>query len=457
MSGRFLKLGFVLALVFMLFLIGCSSDNESEGEKEDPETTEPETNEEEPDETEDSDEAVSDESAELTVWIMETGSPEEAEAYFDGVTEQFNETYPNVEVNVQFIPWLSAHQNLITAMASGNAPDISELGTTWNPEFAAMGALMNLDDVVAEWGMGDGWVPALEEVGTYDNSLYGVPWYAGLRQLVYNKEILDEAGVEVPTTYDELLTAGEAIINNTDAFAYPAIGINQHAVLPTIWHFGGELAVQEENDDGDMQWVSKVNEPEAVEAIEHYTNMYKNGFVPEGALNWSVLDTRQAFAQEDLAMAIDVAPGVNAMINENPDIKDKIGIAPLPMKDNNASFVGGSNLAIFEQSPNKELAAEYLKLMVSEENISEWAQFTGFFPGTLEGLDNPIFTEDPLLAVFAEAMIDGRSYPASPSWGRFEGENLFVSPIQEIMTGDKTVQEALDEIAETMNKIFATE
>lgn len=457
--NRLIKLSMACLFVLMLFLVGCSDGND-EPENEDNqsgknEESEPAEKPTEPDNEADAE--TEDEEAELVVWIMETGSPEEAEAYFDNVTEEFNETYPNVKVNVQFIPWLSAHQNLITAMAGGSAPDISELGTTWNPEFAAMGALMNLDDVVSEWDLSDGWVPALEEVGTYDESLYGVPWYAGLRQLVYNKDILEEAGVEVPTTYDELLEVGEQILDKTDAYAYPAIGIAQHFVLPTIWHFGGELAVQEENDDGNLQWVSKVNEPEAVEAVEHYTNMYKNGFVPDGALNWSVLDTRQAFAHEDLAMAIDVAPGVNAMINENPDIEDKIGIAPLPMKDNNASFVGGSNLAIFEQSQNKELAAEYVKLLVSENHIREWAEFTGFFPGTLEALDHPIFKEDPLLKVFADAMVEGRSYPATPSWGRFEGENLFESPIQEIMSGDKSVQDALDEMAESMNKVFMTE
>ncbi len=447
MNQRWLKLGLSLILLFFLFLAGCSANDPEEADNEVPDTD---------DASDDgANEAINDEDAELTVWIMETGSPDEAQSYFDGITEQFNETYPNVNVNVQFIPWLNAHQNLITAMAGGSAPDISELGTTWNPEFAAMGALMNLDEI--DWGLSEGWVPALEEVGTYDESLYGVPWYAGLRQLIYNQEILDEAGVNVPATYDELLEAGEAILNNTDAFAFPAAGINQHVVLPAIWHFGGELAELEENDDGDMQWVSKVNEANAVEAVESYTDMYKNGFVPEGALNWSVTDVRQAFAQEDLAMTIDVAPGLNAMLNENPDLTDKIGVAPLPAGENNASFVGGSNLAIFEQSPNKELATEYVKIMISEKNISEWAQLTGFFPGTLDGLENPIFHENSLLAVFAEGMEEGRSYPASPSWGRFEGENLFVAPIQEIMKGEKTAQEALDEMAETMNKIFATE
>ncbi|HEX6594258.1 MAG TPA: sugar ABC transporter substrate-binding protein [Bacillota bacterium] len=438
MVHRLRMLSFFL-FVSMVFIIGCSSNQET-GKKD-----------------EQAKKSESDETAELTVWIMETGSPEEAEAYFSGVTEQFNEMYPHVTVHVQFIPWLSAHQNLITAMAGGDAPDISELGTTWNPEFAAMGALMNLDDVTKEWGLEDGWVPALEEVGTYDGSLYGVPWYAGLRQLIYNEEILKEAEVDVPTTYDELQEVGKAILEKTDAYVYPAVGISQHFVLPMIWHFGGELAVQEENEDGDMKWVSKVNEQEAIDAIEYYTNMYKEGFVPEGALNWSVLEARQAFAQEDLAMTIDVAPGVQAMISENPDLENKIGIAPLPKEKNNISFVGGSNLAIFEQSPHKDLAAEYVKLLISEENIRKWAQLTGFFPGTLEGLDDAVFTDDPFLSVFAEAMVEGKSYPASPSWGRFEGENLFVSPIQEIMSGERTVKEALDDIAEMMDNIFLTE
>ncbi|WP_096185828.1 sugar ABC transporter substrate-binding protein [Evansella halocellulosilytica] len=459
MSEKIFKNGF-MSLLLILFLAACSDDGGSE-----PADTDGDTDTDEVDSEEETDDGVeadadasgSDEQAELRVWIMETGSPEEAEEYFARVNERFNEQYPNVEVNVQFIPWLSAHQNLITAIAGGGAPDIAELGTTWNPEFAAMGALANMDDVVQEWGMTDGWVPALEEVGTYDDSLYGIPWYAGVRQLIYNEDIFDEAGVDVPTNFDELWEVSEAIVNNTDAYAYPAVGISQHFILPKIWHFGGELAVQEEDEDGEMRWVSTVNEPEAVEAMEFYTNMYKEGFVPEGALNWSVLETRQAFAQEDLAMTIDLPAGVNAMISENPDIEDKVGVAPLPGNESNSSFVGGSNLAVFEQSQNKELANEYLELLVSDEFITEWAEFTGFFPGTLEGLENPIFTDDEMLSIFSDAMIDGRSYPASPSWGRFEGENLFVAPVQEVMQGQKTAEEAMEDMAESMNNAFQTE
>lgn len=457
----YLRTGLIFSIACMLLLVACAPENEEEtmGENGNDSSHSNETgsNDENSNNADGESSGGSEESAELRVWIMETGSPEEAEEYFDRVTERFNEDYPNVSVDVQFIPWLSAHQNLITAIAGGSAPDISELGTTWNPEFAAMGALANMDDVVEDWGMTDGWVDALEEVGTYDESLYGIPWYAGVRQLIYNEEIFAEAGVDVPTTFDELWEVSEAIVNNTDAYAYPAVGISQHFVLPKIWHFGGELAVQEEDDEGEMRWVSAVNQPEAIEAVEFYTDMYKEGFVPEGALNWSVLDTRQAFAQEDLAMTIDLPPGVNAMINDNPDIEDKIGIAPLPGNESNASFVGGSNLAVFEQSQNKELANEYLHLLVSDEFITEWAEFTGFFPGTIEGLENPIFTEDEMLSIFSEAMVDGRSYPASPSWGRFEGENLFVAPIQEVMSGDKTAQEALEDMAESMNNAFLAE
>lgn len=401
-------------------------------------------------------EAAQDEAVTLRVWIMETGLPEETEQYFEKVNKQFNEKHPNVKVEVQFIPWLSAHQNFITSIAGGNAPDIAEIGTTWNPEFSAMGALAEMDSYVKEWGVEGGWVPALEEVGTYDEKLYGIPWYAGVRQLVYNKDILEKAGVEPPETYDDLLEASKAIKEKAGVSTYPAIGVSQHLFLPMVWHFGGELAVQEENE-GEMKWVSKISEAPAVEAFDYYANLYKEGYVPEGAVNWSTAETRKAFAQGDLAMTIDLPPGINAMINENPEIEEKIGVAPLPKGENNASFVGGSNLAVFEQSENKDLAAEYIRLLVEDENIREWATLTGFFPGTVSGLEDPMFTDDPTLSVFADAMLEGRTYPPSPSWGRFEGENLFVAAMQEIMLGKKTAQEALDEVAESMNKAFASE
>ena len=60
----------------------------------------------------------------------------------------FEREHPGVRVEVQAIPWNAAHEKLLTAFAADGLPDICQLGNTWIPEFAALGALTPLQPYV---------------------------------------------------------------------------------------------------------------------------------------------------------------------------------------------------------------------------------------------------------------------------------------------------------------------
>jgi multiple sugar transport system substrate-binding protein len=61
----------------------------------------------------------------------------------------FERSHPGVSVRVQQIPWSAAHEKLLTAFVGDSMPDVFQLGTTWIPEFQALGALEALDSYVA--------------------------------------------------------------------------------------------------------------------------------------------------------------------------------------------------------------------------------------------------------------------------------------------------------------------
>ncbi len=116
------------------------------------------------------------------------------------------------------------------------------------------------------------------DAATLNEKVYGKPWYAGARSLIYRKDILEKAGVEPPKTWDEMTAAAKAIKDKVKG-VYPVgfTGLSEHMYLPTIWQAGGEIATQ----DGDT-WKSALNSPEAAKAIDYYTSFYKDGHGPEG-------------------------------------------------------------------------------------------------------------------------------------------------------------------------------
>jgi len=66
-----------------------------------------------------------------------------------GLMRDFERLHPGVRVNVQQVPWRAAHEKLLTGYVGETLPDVAQLGNTWVPEFAALGALAPLDTLVA--------------------------------------------------------------------------------------------------------------------------------------------------------------------------------------------------------------------------------------------------------------------------------------------------------------------
>lgn len=150
------------------------------------------------------------EGQELTVWIMKGTNPD-ATAFYDKVSDAFEEE-TGAKVTIEEIQWADAHDRFVTSIAGGTTPDIAETGTTWTAEFADAGALLPLDEYVdAEDGLRDDLVEGLAVAGTYEDELYGMPWYAGVRSIVYRTDVFEELGLEAPKTWDDIVAAGEAI------------------------------------------------------------------------------------------------------------------------------------------------------------------------------------------------------------------------------------------------------
>ena len=129
-------------------------------------------------------------SGSISVWIMDPGSPK-----IQGVVKQygtdFEAAHPGTKVDIQFVPWAQAHDKFVTAIAGGKVPDVAEMGTTWTPEFADQGGLVEQPKI----SKGD-YVSSLVDAATLDGKVYGKPWYAGARALIYRKDMLEKAGVQ---------------------------------------------------------------------------------------------------------------------------------------------------------------------------------------------------------------------------------------------------------------------
>ncbi len=112
----------------------------------------------------------------------------------------FERSHPGVSVRVQQIPWSAAHEKLLTAFVGDSMPDVFQLGTTWIPEFQALGALEALDAYVARSPAvtPDAYFAGVWDANAIDGALVALPWYVDTRLLFYRSDLLAAAGVAAP-------------------------------------------------------------------------------------------------------------------------------------------------------------------------------------------------------------------------------------------------------------------
>ncbi|WP_221583446.1 sugar ABC transporter substrate-binding protein [Microbacterium sp. G2-8] len=391
----------------------------------------------------------------LDVWIMQGTNPD-GEAFFDDVAAAFEEE-TGATLNVEFVQWADAHDRFVTSIAGGTTPDIAETGTTWTAEFADAGALAPIGDYVSEAGLEGDLVEGLVEAGTYDDELYGMPWYAGVRSIVYRADVFEELGLEAPTTWDEIVAAGEAIeAEHPDMNAFAVPGGAEMVTYPWVWGAGGEVATQ----SGD-EWTSELDSAESVEGIEFFTGLAtEHGFSSAGATTWNEVDVLDSFAAGDTAMAVMGSWTPSAIVEQNPDLEGSIAAAPIPGKDGGIapSVLGGSHLSMFQTADDKDLAWQFLELMTTGDFAEQWGEQSGYFPGQTSLLESVMSSDDPLVAPFATQFVEGgATLPVTPAFGAVQAKETTNTAMQSILSGDKDAESAMGDAATEMTEILNQE
>ena len=388
----------------------------------------------------------------VSLWVMKGTNPD-ASGYYNALKSAFK-AKTGATLNIQEVEWADAHDKLVRSFASGDGPDVSEIGTTWTPEFASAGGLADLSNKIQSSGKGNDLLQALKDSATYDGKQYGVGWYAGTRGIVYRKDIFAKDGIKVPTNWAELEETVKTLKQKEPGMAaMPIAGASSYAAAPFIWGAGGDFATESGGT-----WTGALDNDTSRAGLSFYTGLAtKDGSSTTGASTWKETDLLDAFTKGKAAMVIQGNWTPKAAVQADPSLKDKIGAFAVPGKDGGIAptFLGGSNLAVMAKSKNQDLDWQLIDLMTSDTLAKQWADETGFFPSTQSALKPYANSTDPLVAPFAKAMLEaGRNVPNAPQWGKVEGNKTITQMLQSILTGtsvDDATTKASQAITATLN------
>ncbi|MCC4907945.1 extracellular solute-binding protein [Microbacterium sp. cx-59] len=370
-------------------------------------------------------------SAEIRVWLAGTDTSQDARDY---LTQTFEDENPGSTLVIEEQQWTGLVDKLTTSLSSNDSPDVVEMGNTQAPAFTSSGALLSLDDIAADLG-GDDLLPGFVEAGTWDGTLYAVPYYSGARVVFYNTAQYAQAGVAVPTTLDEYVSNAVTL-----AGALPGVsgvyfpGKDWYNALPFVWANGGEVAMQA--DDG--SWDAQLSSDESIAGLTQVQELQekaslapKDGDETEG---WVPFRTGEAATYSAPSWAY---WSIVADEDKQPTpLTDTTGYFALPGADGDAApvFAGGSNIGIAAKSAHPDLAKSALEIMLSDEYQSILAE-GGLVPAKTSLGDKVAAATPELATVIAEAAANAKLTPASPKWADVEAQGVMQDLFVNIANG----------------------
>lgn len=322
---------------------------------------------------------------------------------------KFEESHPDIDLVVDVVSWNDIYTVVNTRLSNGNAPDLLNIDTF--ADYQADDLLLPAQDFVSPETYAKMY-PAFLEQSIVDGVVWAVPDLASARAMYYNKDILEAAGVEVPTTWEELTAACEAIkAYNPDIYPW---GIDmttdegQAAFAYYTWGNGGGFVDEEGN------WA--LNSEENVAAIEYAVGLVKAGLTNSDPATNTRYDLQDLFCAGKLAMMI--AP--NALSSQAGDAGVNYGFAAIPSNTGVSVSAGVMDrIMCFDNGQSEEQMAAITTVVdafYDDVPYSEWVLMEGFLPATSAG-GEACAAADPAMGAWIDIVGSAKFYPtAKAEW-----------------------------------------
>lgn len=420
---------------FALFMVACNNDSNEQpvdtNGNDDGANVETPAN----------DDETTDDDIVLELWGM--GSEGEL---LSGMVERFEAENPGIRINVTAFPWTEGRESLVTAIIAQSGPDIVQIGSTWFPQMADAGGLLDLtphfDGAEFAYLDRDSFFEGALAGATFDGKNYGVPWYVETRVLFYRSDLLREVGFDnPPATQSELLEAATLLAEQSGYFGMD-MNILDSQTLHIFSHSNGMEMVDATTRTANFA------DPVLIEAMTLYAEFFQSGAVSiPGEFEMDII---QAFSEGIRPMFISGPWMVNAFVNavEDGTIEDfEWDIAVLPQgSTGNTSFLGGAQLTATAWTAHEEAAVSFINFMSNPDVQVEWFEMSTTLPSVASAWNNPLLVENDKLAVFGAQLNDAQGPSVIIEFS--EIETRIVYALERIVVGG-------DDVAETMNRLNA--
>jgi multiple sugar transport system substrate-binding protein len=364
---------------------------------------------------------------------------------------EFEKAHPDIRVEIQQSPWTAAQQKLLTAFAGDVTPDLCQLGNTWVPQFAALGALAPLDARVAA-------SPAVPQAdyfaGIWDSNrigdtVYGVPWYVDTRLLFYRSDLLAAAGFKAPPqTWAEWQRMLAALKRRS--------GPDKFGVLLPTNEFEPLLVLALQQQDELLRDGGRYGNFRSAAfrtTLAYYLDMFRMQWAPSVS-NTQISNVWDEFGRGYFTFYVTGPWNIGEFKRRLPaGLQNSWTTAPMPGPNSpGVSMAGGSSLVVFKASRHQQEAWQLIEFLSRPDVQRRFYDLTGNLPARRSAWQGSELTKDPRSVAFRQQLELTRSPPKVPEWDRIATEMKLVA--EALIAGQYTLDQAVTELDVRADRIL---
>jgi len=362
----------------------------------------------------------------------------------------FEKANPDTDVKWVDVPATAIEQKLLAAVAAGRPPAVVNLSSDMTVKMVQQGALepMTLSDAQKKL-----YFASPLSTFTFDNKVYGTPWYWAPKVVAYNTDIFKKAGLDPskpPLTIQTMIAAAKQIKDKTGLYGFMP-NINGTGLLYLFQEAGLPILSADKSK-------AVFNSDKHIQLLQTYIDLYKKDYIPEDTLRRGYVGATELYSAGKLAMLITGPQFILRVANDNKAVYDLTKVAPYPINlAGNVIHTPLMGMVVPKGVKDKALAQQLALFLTNDANQLAFSKVTQTtFPSTVKASGDKYFKAGGTNATDQGRLVSSKElkkakdltliYPDASKLNK-----VFKDNVEAAMLGQKTAKAALDDIVKAWN------
>jgi len=372
----------------------------------------------------------------LEFWTLQL---ESFRPYITSVIQEYETLHPDIKIKWVDIPFSEGEKRTLAAVMSNNTPDVVNLNPDFSATLATRNALTHIEEYASEKELKT-YLPETINNLTYNDYVFGIPWYITTSVTYYNKKITSKIKTPLPKNYFDLKNFALDVKKNTGAYA----------IMPTVCEKGNFLKIINKYDgilytDSGLKFNSKAS----ADLLELFKFLYQNDLIPKESVTQTHREALEQFMSGQTAILVSGTNFLDTIAANAPEIYSNLDIYPQLTSNSGKTDFSMMNLIVPIKSKHPKEAVDFALFLTNKENQLKFSKLAPVFPSNTAALNDKYFSIKSNNLEQKVRYIGSSGLKKSVSPIRIQKNHSSLNEIvdsmtQKVLLGKEEVKQALD-------------